>query len=330
MKRYSGFLCAIFLVLLAGFVQADVIYNNFGLGDDYYTDLGWAVGFVRERGNLDEGFAFRTLGQGYYLERIELAVGLVRGPNELDVWLMTGSSDEPDTIIESFHFSDKMGSFRALNPPLVADSVLNPLLEAGEQYWLVATAPSSDTLAAWNYNSIGDLGLRAFRIDLGDWTVIETPKGAFRISGRPATPEPATVSVDIKPGSCPNPLNTRSRGVLPVAILGTWDFDVSQINSSSIRLLGIAPLRSNLEDVARPFEPFIGKEDAYDCNDYGPDGYMDLTLKFDTQEIVKAIGDVNDRDVLVLPLTGVLLEELGGTQIQGEDVVVILKKGKKK
>ena len=28
------------------------------------------------------------------------------------------------------------------------------------------------------------------------------------------------ITVDIKPGSCPNPLNLKSNGVLPVAILG--------------------------------------------------------------------------------------------------------------
>ena len=35
------------------------------------------------------------------------------------------------------------------------------------------------------------------------------------------------VLVDIKPGTCPNPLNLSSRGVLAVGILGTDDFDVS-------------------------------------------------------------------------------------------------------
>jgi len=53
----------------------------------------------------------------------------------------------------------------------------------------------------------------------------------------------------------------------------------------------------------------------------------DLTLKFSTQEIVSALGNVNDGDELVLPLTGNLKEEFGETPIQGEDVVVILKKG---
>jgi len=80
--------------------------------------------------------------------------------------------------------------------------------------------------------------------------------------------------------------------------------------------------------VATPFEPYIGKEGKYACTTEGPDGYMDLTLKFDTQEIVSALGEVSDGQVLVLHLASNLKEEFGGLPIVGEDVVVILKKGK--
>lgn len=52
---------------------------------------------------------------------------------------------------------------------------------------------------------------------------------------------------------------------------------------------------------------------------------MDLTLKLDTQQVVTALGDVKDGDVLILTLTGKLFD---GTPIQGQGVVVILKKGK--
>ena len=135
------------------------------------------------------------------------------------------------------------------------------------------------------------------------------------------------VPVDIKPGSCLNPLNVTSAEVLPVAILGTDDFDVLAVDPASIRLLGVTPLKSAFEDVATPFEPFIGKESEFDCTDEEcPDGFLDLTLKFDTQEIVEALGDVEDGEVLVLTLEGELSD---GTPIVGEDVVVILKKGKK-
>ena len=143
-------------------------------------------------------------------------------------------------------------------------------------------------------------------------------------------PPPAiSVAFDIKPKSCPNPINTKDKGVLPVAVLGSETFDVTQIDPTSLRLehlAGVVPLRWALEDVAAPYEPFLGKEDIYDCNVAGPDGFLDLTLKFNVQEVVTALGDLNDGDVLVLHLTGKLLEEYGGTPIVGEDVVRIIKK----
>lgn len=136
------------------------------------------------------------------------------------------------------------------------------------------------------------------------------------------------VPVDIKPGSCPNPLNVKSRGVLPVAILGTDTFDVTQVDITTIELEGVKPIHSSLEDVATPFEPFIGKNEASDCNSDGPDGFLDLTLKFDTQEIVAALGSVTDGEVRALTLTAKLKPEFGGRSIIGEDVVVILDKTK--
>jgi len=135
------------------------------------------------------------------------------------------------------------------------------------------------------------------------------------------------VPVDIKPTSCRNPLNVKSKSVLPVAILGTEDIDVTQIDPATVLLGNVSPLRWALEDVATPFEPYMGKTEAFNCTTAGPDGYMDLTLKFDRQAIVAELGDVEDGDVLVLQVTGNLMEEYGGTAIVGEDVIVILKKG---
>ena len=136
------------------------------------------------------------------------------------------------------------------------------------------------------------------------------------------------VSLDIKPRSCPNPLNTKSREVIPAAILGSEYFDVSEVDVSTVQLEGVEPLRWSLKDVASPFEPMVGKVDCReDCNDLGPDDFMDLTLKFDTREVVKALGKVKDGECLTLQLTGNLLD---GTAMVGEDVVVILKKKKKK
>ncbi len=148
------------------------------------------------------------------------------------------------------------------------------------------------------------------------------------------TPIPVIeVALDIKPESCPNPLNLRSRGKLPVAILGTADFDVSEIDSATVRLVGVAALRSKFDDVATPFEPFVGREDCLDCTAEGEDGFLDLTLKFDRQAVVSAIEDelaaageapLADGECAVLILEGELFD---GTAIVGEDVVRIQIRG---
>ena len=129
-----------------------------------------------------------------------------------------------------------------------------------------------------------------------------------------------TVFVDIKPTSCPNPLNVKSKGVLPVAILGTEDFDVLDIAPATLKLEGVAPLHFSYEDVATPFDG-----ELCDCHEAGPDGYLDLTLKFDTQEIVGALGRVVDGDELELILTG---EDVDGIPIEGSDCIRVIKKGK--
>ena len=132
-----------------------------------------------------------------------------------------------------------------------------------------------------------------------------------------------SVAVDIKPQSCPNPLNIRSKGVLPVAVLGSENFDVSMIDVASIRLADVAPIRANYEDVAAPV--MDGQE--CECTTEGPDGYLDLTLKFKNQAIVQALGEVVNGETLVLNLTGELLD---GTRIEGADCIRVKKRRARK
>ena len=124
------------------------------------------------------------------------------------------------------------------------------------------------------------------------------------------------VAVDIKPGSCPNPFNLKSRGVLPVAILGapafdtTPSFDISLIDRgtlslewvgpirTSIEVSGVAPTRTGTEDVATPFTGEIIT--CEDCAESGPDGYTDLTLKFSTQRLFKRLGWITSMMGIVL------------------------------
>lgn len=126
------------------------------------------------------------------------------------------------------------------------------------------------------------------------------------------------VAIDIKPMSCPNTLNVNSKGVLSVAILSTDDFDVIDIDVSGLTLEGVPPIRFDIEDVATPFDG-----EPCDCHEDGSDGYLDLTLKFDTQEIVDALGSVANGEERELYLTGELLD---GTPLVGSDCIRIIYK----
>lgn len=137
---------------------------------------------------------------------------------------------------------------------------------------------------------------------------------------------PVAVNVDIKPGGCPTPVNVGSKGVLPVAVLGTSAFDVKSIDPISITLEGVAPLRWSFEDVATPYTINYESCDIMDCHEVGGDGIVDLTLKFETQAVAIAIGDVYYRECLIMELTGNLKAGYGGLPFSGGDVVSILKK----
>ena len=98
------------------------------------------------------------------------------------------------------------------------------------------------------------------------------------------------------------------------------DFDVSDIDPATLLLEGVAPLRGYIDDVSGPVDPGA---DVSECNEDTTDGYMDLALKFKSQEIVAALGPVSDGDVIVLTITGTTY---AGEVIEGQDCVAIIQK----
>ena len=138
--------------------------------------------------------------------------------------------------------------------------------------------------------------------------------------------------MDIKPGSCPNPLNLKSNGVLPVAILGSKDFDVKNIDPMTIVLGregvagGATPIRYNYADVATPFTG-----ELCDCHSLYGDGYKDLTLKFSKQEVINELllSEVAGQTIPLI-ITFSLKEDKGGTAYAAEDCLKILAKKEKK
>ncbi|MFQ5707058.1 MAG: lamin tail domain-containing protein [bacterium] len=128
------------------------------------------------------------------------------------------------------------------------------------------------------------------------------------------------VAVDIKPRRCPNPLSVENNAILSVAILGSNQLDVRDIDPSTVRLAGAAPFRHRVEDLSTP----VPEGEACDCTTEGADGDKDLHLNFETEPIIAAVGSAKNGDEVVLTLTGKLKD---GVAIEGKDCVLIRSKG---
>ena len=57
------------------------------------------------------------------------------------------------------------------------------------------------------------------------------------------------VLLEIKPGRYPNTINLKSRGVVPVAVLTTDDFDAYDVNPNICVFAGAKPKSWTMEDV---------------------------------------------------------------------------------
>jgi hypothetical protein len=120
------------------------------------------------------------------------------------------------------------------------------------------------------------------------------------------------VGIDIKPGSYPNSFNLNGNGVIPVAILGSADFDVTQVDVNSllfagltVRVKGNGTPQCSYQDVSGDFTYPTG----------APDGFTDLVCQYVDNPANWTAGDS------FATLTGNLLD---GTPISGTDSIRIV------
>ena len=114
------------------------------------------------------------------------------------------------------------------------------------------------------------------------------------------------VDIDIKPGSYPNSVNLCSKGSVPVAIFGSSEFDVTQIDVDSLTLAD-ADVR------------IVGKSAKSLCRDelVNEDAYADKLCQFDTIELaLDADADTTAE------LNGKLFDD---SYIFGVDSIVLVK-----
>lgn len=122
-------------------------------------------------------------------------------------------------------------------------------------------------------------------------------------------PEFEELLVDIKPGSDSNPINLRSKGKLPVAVLSTAHFDATSIDPASV-LLGdgmghdVAPARH------KDGRPIMGQEDV------NGDQLTDVVFHFPVPALVESEALLEGTSELVITaLDG------EGRQLSGADAV---------
>lgn len=160
-----------------------------------------------------------------------------------------------------------------------------------------------------------------------------------------------SVPVDIKPGSCTNPVNIKSNGVLPLVILGgdqtTGGVNVTTINPKTIALEASVTDKStgdtyDLGNLKVPFYKKVAIGDVTSpptpatCDEETPDGFTDLIARYRITALVnvlnkklKNVAGVNlaDGDKVVLTVTATT--RTTEDTITGSDTILIKKPGRK-
>ncbi len=146
--------------------------------------------------------------------------------------------------------------------------------------------------------------------DFHNWNTVYSADFPHHYIVEYSIPELFSVLIDIKPDGDKNPINLKSKGVLPVAILGTDEFDALQVDWESV-MFGDPLL---IDDGGTAVGPTKGN--TGDVND---DGLMDLKLFFSVPELVDngAFDQMSEEAIL----TGALFD---GTEISGNDVIHIV------
>ncbi len=119
---------------------------------------------------------------------------------------------------------------------------------------------------------------------------------------------PLNVIIEIKPGSKRNCLNINSHGVIPVAILGSEDFDASLINPETLLFGG---LKVRIRGKKRPLCSITYSDE---------DIYQDMVCHFEDDASNWEVGNG------VATLTGNLFD---GTPFEGSDSICVVSNKKR-
>jgi hypothetical protein len=123
-------------------------------------------------------------------------------------------------------------------------------------------------------------------------------------------------SMDIRPGACPNRLNPRWHRRIKVALHGTEDFDVADVDLASVRLYDATFSKSGVparrSKVRRAGKPAINGESC-ECPPRGQDEFADLLFTFSAADLARLVGRRHLGEDVVLVLSGRLHDGIAFT-----------------
>jgi uncharacterized repeat protein (TIGR01451 family) len=169
-------------------VNTQNVYSDFGTGNSFSTN-GWCVSGANNSGcgPLVTRYIAAPFvpGSSLVLSGVTVALSYFGGTNGAIISLLNTSGELPGTVLESWPVSNlpSGGSNSALT---AVTSVLHPLLQAGQTYWLEVQPLAADTLDVWYTNNLGSGG-GVNNISQAGWTPLTGYSGqtlpAFAVSG---------------------------------------------------------------------------------------------------------------------------------------------------
>jgi hypothetical protein len=306
--------------------SADITTGNVGTilnGDTVSFELSFTT--RRENGVIPTSNNKAVYLEDALITLSHISEGSIEVPVD-DIVVYDGSANAQGTSGISLQYRSAIGTIGGLNP--------FPSRQTDQQaYWMNFTADNTlniispdeslpENVEAWNLFQARNLALPGFEPYGSSFLRIIGRIG--ELSGGCETVHPLRLTaLDVRPGLVNNWLNINSNNI-KFTLPGSADFNVSQINTDSLRVEGsVVPINvfSVLTDYTSPvlLANQIALQDTATLGQ--PDGYPDLTFKVSTSQLLDTFRQpLLDKEVYVLTVTGSMLD---GQDFRAQDYIFL-------
>ena len=307
-----------------GSAQTNLSNNPWSDVDPAWSPDGRKIAFASDRDGSGEIYVMNADGSGqtnlsnnpawdgepaWSPDGIKIAFYRYVGPGDSEIYVMNAGDGLDQVNLSNNPAWDKWADWCPYGTKIAFTSSRGG--DPGDVYVMNADglgqirltdSPASDEWPAWSPDGTkiafasyrdGDNEIYVMNVDGSGQTNL-SKNSAW--DGEPDWQPVTEVNIDIKPGSYPNAIDPKSKGVIPVALVGSAILDVTNVKIDSLR-----------------FGPNEASAVQHAFEDVNVDGFLDLILHFKTQQTGIRAGDTQ------ASLTGTTGH---GIPIQGCDSIV--------